>query len=123
MCYYCSTNQNNIKLLEVTNWSKEDSLVLQRSYYEADHYSFCTKLSFHINFPVNNISNICLYGINYVFLQSNICRNLRINNQWWLWLTDFYSLISFYTDFMFGRNLLIEFLNSAIGMSLLNWCC
>jgi len=62
MWYYCSTNQDNIKLLEVTNWSKEDSLVLQRSYYEADHYSFCTKLSFHINFPVNNISNICLNG-------------------------------------------------------------
>ncbi|KAF6023515.1 moxd1 [Bugula neritina] len=46
-----STVEDNIKLLEVTNWSKEDTLVLQRSYYETDHYSFCTKLSFHINFP------------------------------------------------------------------------
>ncbi|KAF6023519.1 moxd1 [Bugula neritina] len=47
-----STVEDNIKLLEeVPNWSKEDTLVLQRSYYEADHYSGCTKLSFHISFP------------------------------------------------------------------------
>jgi len=61
--------------------------------------------------------------VKYVFLQSYICRNLRINNQWWLWLTDFYSLILLYTDFMLGRNLLIEFLNSPEVLSLLNWCC
>ncbi|KAF6023514.1 Tbh [Bugula neritina] len=47
-----STVEDNIELLEeVPNWSKEDTLVLQRSYYETDHYSFCTKVSFHINYP------------------------------------------------------------------------
>ncbi|KAF6023518.1 hypothetical protein EB796_018166 [Bugula neritina] len=54
MCHtrcICSTVQANINLLEVANWSKEDTLVLQRSCYEADHYSGCRKMSFHINYP------------------------------------------------------------------------
>jgi len=82
--YYCSTVQDNIKLLEeVPNWSKEDTLVLQKSYYETDHYSFCTKLSFHINYPVNDINNIylqlgklCISSI--IYLWEKLC----INNQW-----------------------------------------
>jgi len=71
--YYCSTVEDNIKLLEeVPNWSKEDTLVLQR-------------LSFHISFPVNYINNIYLQlGKLCISLIIYCLRKLCINNQWWL---------------------------------------
>jgi len=72
--YYCSNVEDNIELLEeVANWSKEDTLVLQRSYHEIDHYSFCTKVSFHINYPVNYVNKtylqlgkLCISSIIYL---------------------------------------------------------